>query len=504
MGISASYAGSRSRNGYTYIWNNFPCCQHPAPDFAEILLSDASKRGWYDALLVSGEQGVHGVLPLGRDPRVHVQPRDRDRRRPLQPRLRQRRRPIRGTARSSTSGTGSCSPGIVGLPWDTRFSTFITLGTGTGYNIVYFDFFGPGLAKVLNYNGFQKGTFPVSELRPAAAEGLLHLAGTARVGFIVSVFNLTNHTNIDPGSINGNFFKGPNGPIPDVVFGTGSSASDAAAPAPARPHRGLLESYRDSWHRDASVAVDAGGGDDPAPASFAAGTSRALVSAAAASLLSAACVPAAPRAPARRRARACARAAPDLPAARSRPSGDGRRFLDELERRTFDCFWDLANPDNGLVPDRAPTPSFSSIAAVGFGLTAYPIGVERGWVTRDAARERVLTTLRFFCRAVRRDAPPASARFLLPLPRHADRARASRTSSCRRSTPRSSFAGVLFCQSYFDRDDPAEAEIRAARRPLYRDVDWRLGCSRAPLVVAWAGRRRRASTPGTGAATTRR
>src|SRR5215831_8823551 len=71
-------------------------------------------------------------------------------------------------------------------------------------------------------------------------------------------------------------------------------------------------------------------------------------------------------------------------------------FLIELEERTFRFFWETANPGNGLIPDRYPTPSFSSIAAVGFGLTAYPIGVERGYVTREAARARVLATLRFF------------------------------------------------------------------------------------------------------------
>src|SRR5690242_4942126 len=66
-------------------------------------------------------------------------------------------------------------------------------------------------------------------------------------------------------------------------------------------------------------------------------------------------------------------------------------FLVELEERTFRFFWETANPDNGLIPDRYPTPSFSSVAAVGFGLTAYPIGVERGYVTREQARQRVVT-----------------------------------------------------------------------------------------------------------------
>jgi hypothetical protein len=78
-------------------------------------------------------------------------------------------------------------------------------------------------------------------------------------------------------------------------------------------------------------------------------------------------------------------------------------LFDTLQERTFRYFWDTADPDTGLVPDRYPTPSFASIAAVGFALTAYPIGVERGYVTRAAARQRVLTTLRFFA-----DAPQGS------------------------------------------------------------------------------------------------
>ena len=31
-------------------------------------------------------------------------------------------------------------------------------------------------------------------------------------------------------------------------------------------------------------------------------------------------------------------------------------FIADLQERTFRFFWDTANPDNGLVPDRYPTP----------------------------------------------------------------------------------------------------------------------------------------------------
>src|SRR6185437_2034182 len=72
------------------------------------------------------------------------------------------------------------------------------------------------------------------------------------------------------------------------------------------------------------------------------------------------------------------------------PAPATNAFLDTVEQRTFNYFWATTNPANGLVPDRYPTPSFSSIAATGFGLTAYPIGVERGWVTRSQASSSVL------------------------------------------------------------------------------------------------------------------
>ncbi|HZX70322.1 MAG TPA: Tat pathway signal protein, partial [Rhodanobacter sp.] len=69
--------------------------------------------------------------------------------------------------------------------------------------------------------------------------------------------------------------------------------------------------------------------------------------------------------------------------------------LDDLEHRTFQFFWDTANPANGLTPDHWPGQSFSSIAAVGFGLTAYGIGAEHGWISRDQAVNRTLVTLHF-------------------------------------------------------------------------------------------------------------
>ena len=55
--------------------------------------------------------------------------------------------------------------------------------------------------------------------------------------------------------------------------------------------------------------------------------------------------------------------------------------LDALQRQTFDYFVYEVNPLNGLVADRTQEGAPASIAAVGLALSAYPVGVERGFLT---------------------------------------------------------------------------------------------------------------------------
>ena len=50
------------------------------------------------------------------------------------------------------------------------------------------------------------------------------------------------------------------------------------------------------------------------------------------------------------------------------PDRDADPVLNNLERRTFRYFWNTTNRSNGMVPDRYPSPSFASIAAVGFDI----------------------------------------------------------------------------------------------------------------------------------------
>jgi hypothetical protein len=173
------------------------------------------------------------------------------------------------------------------------------------------------------------------------------------------------------------------------------------------------------------------------------------------------------------------------------PSRAQVAFLDTLERRTFQWFWDLSDARTGLTPDRWPTHSFVSVGAVGFALTAYPIGAERGWVSRQAAAARALATLRFFWIA-RQDTAARGVtgyrgffyHFLVP-------ETGERFEDVELSTIDSALllAGALFCQSYFDRHIALEDSVRAIAESLYARADWRWVQVRPPAIsMGWSPR----------------
>jgi hypothetical protein len=168
-----------------------------------------------------------------------------------------------------------------------------------------------------------------------------------------------------------------------------------------------------------------------------------------------------------------------------RPTREQVAFLDTLERRTFQWFWDLGDPRTGLTPDRAPTRSFASVSATGFALTAYPIGVERGWVSRAAARERTLATLRFFWTAREDTASVGATGYRGFFYHFLDPATGARFKDVELSTIDTAWllAGALFCQTYFDRAEPGEREIRALADSLYGRADWQWANVRPHLIV---------------------
>src|SRR6187402_1896286 len=149
-------------------------------------------------------------------------------------------------------------------------------------------------------------------------------------------------------------------------------------------------------------------------------------------------------------------------------------FLLEIAQRTFNYFRDTTQTDNGLAPDRWPTVSFASIASTGFALTAWPIGVTRGWMTREEARKRTLAALRFFATAPQgpdKDGMSGNRGFFYHFLGLKTGARLGQTEL---STIDTSLllGGILFAQSFFDRGHDDEEEIRALAQQIYDRVEW--------------------------------
>ena len=165
-------------------------------------------------------------------------------------------------------------------------------------------------------------------------------------------------------------------------------------------------------------------------------------------------------------------------------------LLDDVQKRTFNFFWETAEPETGLMPDRWPKPPFSSIAAVGFALNAYAIGAERGYVTRAQARARVLTTLRFL-RDAQQDTSPDQATgyqgFFYHFVNFTTGKRYGDSELSTRSTPRCSWPGCCSSAATSTRTDPEEAEIRKIADDLYLRVNWPWAIAISPDIrMAWS------------------
>jgi hypothetical protein len=149
-------------------------------------------------------------------------------------------------------------------------------------------------------------------------------------------------------------------------------------------------------------------------------------------------------------------------------------FLDQLQRDTFKFFWEGSPAATGLTPDRVPGSGVSSVAAVGFALTSYVVGVERGYVTRSDAAARTLATLETLSRASQGPEGDGTAGHHGLFYHFLDGRRGVRADRSELSTIDTALlmAGVLSSQAYFDRDDGTERSIRLLAERLYRRVDW--------------------------------
>ncbi len=146
--------------------------------------------------------------------------------------------------------------------------------------------------------------------------------------------------------------------------------------------------------------------------------------------------------------------------------GTDDKLLDEIQRLSFDFFWNEASAKTGQVKDRAlangnDNRAMASIAATGFGLTSLCIGDRRGFGKSSEIRERVRNTLRFLANELHHE-HGFFFHFI-----HMETGQ--RWEKCELSSIDTSLllCGVLTARQYF-----ADQEIKDLATKIYERVDW--------------------------------
>ena len=161
-----------------------------------------------------------------------------------------------------------------------------------------------------------------------------------------------------------------------------------------------------------------------------------------------------------------------------------------IEQETFNYFWNTTNPNNGLAPDHystadGPSP-YASIAATGFALSAYPIGVQNGWVSRAQAAQRVMATLSFLY-----DAPQGAGAggyagyqgFFYHFLNLNTGVRYDTSTGLSSIDNALLMAGILFDAGYFNDGSSTDNAIQTLANELFERVNWQwMAQSDYPLV----------------------
>lgn len=149
-------------------------------------------------------------------------------------------------------------------------------------------------------------------------------------------------------------------------------------------------------------------------------------------------------------------------------------LLEALSRQTFRFFWEGAHPVSALARDRTlrqadPQDDLVTVGGSGFGIMALVVGVERGWITREAALARLARMLDVLGRATCYHG--AWPHFMdgrtgrtIPFSRKDDGGDLVETSFL--------CMGLITARQYFHRDSIAEKALRARLTALWEEVEW--------------------------------
>lgn len=145
-------------------------------------------------------------------------------------------------------------------------------------------------------------------------------------------------------------------------------------------------------------------------------------------------------------------------------------LVDMVQRYTFRYFWDFAHPTSGLARERSNgDPQIVTTGGSGFGVMAIVVAAERGWVTREAAVDRMNKILSFLELADRFHGVfphwmNGSTGKVIPFSQFDDGGDLVETAFL--------MQGLLAAREYFNQDTPLETALRDAITGLWEGVEW--------------------------------
>lgn len=169
------------------------------------------------------------------------------------------------------------------------------------------------------------------------------------------------------------------------------------------------------------------------------------------------------------------------------PDLDDDALLDVVQRQTLRYFWDFGHPACGLARERSNvTPKYGletvTTGGTGFGVMAIIVGVSRGWIDRVEAVDRLWTMVRFLLKAdsyhgIWPHFLNGDTGKTIPFSRKDDGSDLVETSFL--------IAGLLCAREYFDRQDEAEARLRAAINWMWEEAEWSWHTHDGRNVLYW-------------------
>jgi len=143
-------------------------------------------------------------------------------------------------------------------------------------------------------------------------------------------------------------------------------------------------------------------------------------------------------------------------------------LLELTQEKTFKYFWDFADPISGLAREDSSRPNIITMGGSGFGIAAFPVGVERGWITRDDAVNRMETILSFLEGAQKYHGAFShwydNSGNTIPFSTLDDGGDIVETALL--------IQGLLIARQYFSENNTKETEIRNRITTLWEGVEW--------------------------------